>query len=464
LEQTYPGNGFKPHKKDIYNDPDLNIFYYWYPTGNSNSFNSKTKPTLFTQATVITNNVTQTEYEKATYCPSHLNNGGGGGTGGTQSKAMLVYYNNKIDSLASLLALNTDGGNTASVLSAVNTAQPAGAVQLRNMLIQKSPYLSDTVMMASVQKENVLTAAMVRDVLVQNPQSAKLQKIDYALDQRTDTLTAYMRAQIAPGRDTLGALELLRMQQAYYVQIQNLLFNKLYRFYTTDTVVAGVTDSLMMLYTLAGGIYNNYRLAGLYMQRHDTLAADSAMNRIAANYNLQGSRLQEYNNMQTLFAIRKSMLRNNLWLPDSSSTATLTSVADYGTGIPAVYARNMLLRMGAYSYAEPYLTVDTTLLKAEGNNDNNPGMATLFKNSCRLQLFPNPAGSYFTVAYNVPQSTTAVYLQVVDINGKALKTIPLYQTEDEKIIETQPLPSGLYTVSLFADGIKTASKKLMVVK
>ena len=158
------------------------------------------------------------------------------------------------------------------------------------------------------------------------------------------------------------------------------------------------------------------------------------------------------------------MLSDSLWLPDSSYTATLTAIADYGTGMPAVYARNMLLRMGAYSYNEPYLTVDTTQLKAGNNKGNGSSMATLFQNSCHLLLFPNPAGNYFTADYKVSESTTAVYLKISDINGKVLETVSLYQTEDQKIIETRQLSSGIYTVSLFADGVKAKSRKLVVIK
>jgi len=160
----------------------------------------------------------------------------------------------------------------------------------------------------------------------------------------------------------------------------------------------------------------------------------------------------------------KGMLSDSLWLPDSSYTATLTAIADYGTGMPAVYARNMLLRMGAYSYNEPYLTVDTTQLKAGNNKGNGSSMATLFQNSCHLLLFPNPAGNYFTADYKVSESTTAVYLKISDINGKVLETVSLYQTEDQKIIETRQLSSGIYTVSLFADGVKAKSRKLVVIK
>jgi len=60
--------------------------------------------------------------------------------------------------------------------------------------------------------------------------------------------------------------------------------------------------------------------------------------------------------------------------------------------------------------------------------------------------------------------TTVVYLQLHDVNGKPITTVPLYKTEDQKIIETGPLPAGLYTVSLFADGVKAGSRKLMIIK
>jgi len=53
---------------------------------------------------------------------------------------------------------------------------------------------------------------------------------------------------------------------------------------------------------------------------------------------------------------------------------------------------------------------------------------------------------------------------IYNVNGKLLKTVPLYKTEDQKIIDTGQLLPGLYSVSLFADGMKAGSRKLMIVK
>ena len=466
-EGKYPGDGgFKPHKYDLYNS--LNAFYYYYPTGIFNK-DSKTEPSFnyYTLSTVVPEHIIQTEYDKETYCPSHLSNGGGGleTTGGISgNRNLLNVYNGKIDSLKNQLTLVTDGGNTSATLLTVNSAQTSNGVQVRNMLLQKSPYLSDTVIKATVWNETAFTPAMVRDVLVENPQSAKLLSVGYALDQRTDTLTGYMRSQIDAGLDTLGALELLRAQLAFYRQKQTEVLGKLCWLYNTDTTVVNVADSMIMLYNLSGEINYKYRAAMVFLQLNDTLAADSVMSHIALNHNFNTAEQQEYNNMQLLFAIWKNMLSDSLWLPDSSYLSALSNIAGYGTGTPAVYARNMLLRMGAYNYNEPYLTVDTTQLKAGGDKGYEPAIANLLQNSCRLLLFPNPAGNYFTVDYKVAESTSSVYLEIAGINGKILKTVPLYQTEDQKIIETRQLPSGVYTVTLFANGIKAKSSKLIVIK
>nr|NQU92404.1 hypothetical protein [Bacteroidota bacterium] len=62
-----------------------------------------------------------------------------------------------------------DGGDTETLNSEVETSTPPEAVEVYTELMAESPNLSETVVETSIEKEEVLPNAMIRDVMVANP-------------------------------------------------------------------------------------------------------------------------------------------------------------------------------------------------------------------------------------------------------------------------------------------------------
>ncbi|MEI6062585.1 MAG: hypothetical protein WCR72_17920, partial [Bacteroidota bacterium] len=126
-------------------------------------------------------------------CATHLNGGLY-----TSSNKMAQIDNFAAEKENELEAL-VDGGETFEMVSEVVYSYPAQAIEIRDQLFQQSPYLSDTVMKSVVEKENVLNNAMVRDVFVANPQSAKSAELMQKLDERWEPMPDYMKDEIAEG-------------------------------------------------------------------------------------------------------------------------------------------------------------------------------------------------------------------------------------------------------------------------
>ena len=81
-----------------------------------------------------------------------------------------------------------DGGNTESTVSDIENSYPEDALKLRNNLLEKSPNLSDTVMVSAITEEDILPEIMVTQVLTENPQSGKSENVTQALDNRENQL------------------------------------------------------------------------------------------------------------------------------------------------------------------------------------------------------------------------------------------------------------------------------------
>jgi len=150
------------------------------------------------------------------------------------------------DSIQSLL----DGGDTYSLNFDVNTSTTDEAYEIRQQLLDESPYLSDTVMKSAIYKENVLPNAMIRDVLVANPQSAKSPEILEKAVERMDPMPEEMMEEILEGLYIKGNLEILEDKMASHKTAKYQALHKLESYYKHDTLcIQGSRDSLVSFWS-----------------------------------------------------------------------------------------------------------------------------------------------------------------------------------------------------------------------
>lgn len=121
-----------------------------------------------------------------------------------------------IDTTNQVLAELTDGGDTDALIFDISMSDPDDALELSNQLIDNSPYLSDTVMIDAVNKENVLQSAMITDILVANPQSAKSDRVMQEVYNRNNPLTNHQLNMINQGWFIQGAKEKLESKLSVF--------------------------------------------------------------------------------------------------------------------------------------------------------------------------------------------------------------------------------------------------------
>jgi hypothetical protein len=318
-------------------------------------------------------------------------------------------------------------------------------------------------MKSAIYKEDVLPNAMIRDILVANPQSAKSQEVLNAVNDRWNPMPDYMMDEIITGRDSLGNKEVMEGQIHGYSHLRDLAYNTLVSNYLRDTVNVGANDSLVALLGNENKLRAKYNLAFNYFKHGDTTLMGEELNNIPVMFDLSDEELQIHQDYLTYIGILQQLQYDtvNKHYPDSSQIATLFSLADSCHGLPSVYARNMLNHLGLLSCYEPiYFPVPLNSTEA----GKWPFDESKYPKTSSLSLFPNPAGDYFIVEYKIAQSYKQAIIVINDMKGKMINRYRLQGNQNQIIIPTDNLNNGVYLVSMYVDNELKDSKKITILK
>ncbi len=392
-------------------------------------------------------------YSKEASCPSHL----GGSITLSLEMNTLTEETSIIASYQDTLLMIIDGGNTDGLNFDILTSFPDEALSIRQELLDESPYLSDTVMISAIEKEDVLPAAMVRDILAQNPQAPKSNKVLNALDNRQDTLPGYMMDEIMEGLNTYGAKELLEQKLGEHLAKFDKAWNKINLYFKNDTTNVGLaTDSLMVVYEDASTLSAKYTLALMYLDRDDSANAFTVLNNIPAEFNLSIQQSATHEHYQDLFDILWDV-RNDTTGLDSLQIQTLFELSSDFHSVPGLYAANLLIKERLLNYDEPVRITDIAKSAPITEKNNNTVKPTEY-----LVVFPNPAGNYFIVEYELPDPNISGLITISDIHGKKLKNIILKDIQNQIVIPANEFAAGVYFISLFNGNHMIDTQKLTI--
>jgi hypothetical protein len=325
--------------------------------------------------------------------------------------------------------------------------------------MEESPFLSDTVMISAIEKEDVLPGAMIRDVLVQNPQAPKSKKVMDALDQRQDSIPDYMMEEILQGINTYGAKELLEQELGHHIAKRDQAWKNLNQYYKNDTInMEGSIDSLMALREADNRLSARYDLAFLHLSLSDSTNAFGVLDEIPSEFDLSARELSTHNQYLELFYILWDVKNDTTGL-DSLQIQILFDLADSYQTIPGLYASNLLIEERLLNYDEPVYLVDP--VKNIPAKNKIPVTTT---NTHCLSLFPNPAGNYFIAYYYLSEQQYPGILTISDINGRELKSFHLKDKQNQIVIPTEGFSAGVYVIRLFGRNHLIESQKLTFIK
>jgi hypothetical protein len=448
---------FAQHEFDLYNDDDADPFTYFHHD-ETQTLSINVEPDYYSESVSLSQ--TLQVYDSAMSCPSRIDGSGNP----SQEKSNLNEANLQVASIESSLYLLIDGGSTPSLTQEVAYSTPPEALDLTTQLLSESPFLSDTVMKSAIVKEDVLTNAMLRDVLVENPQAAKSSEIMQMIEEKDDPMPEYMRNQIAQGKYTTGEKENLEARRNFYLAEQARAFNNLNRIYQSDPGIIYRLDSLASLFDEMNSLESEYRKAFLQLDKGDTAMAWSIISSIPSTYSLtvqQSNTHQQYEDLLDIL-IELKVQRSSVMTLDSAQIAGLLNISNDNT-TPGIYARNILLTAGYLTYQEPYFFPDN-LKKME----IKPVTAEVAVQAGSIRTFPNPTSSYTIVNFNTGEDETeynpieSVSIVVRDVRGITIKTLTSSQKQDQLVLDVRNFKPGLYFVNLLCQGQRMATTKLIV--
>jgi hypothetical protein len=364
----------------------------------------------------------------------------------------LTAAQEKVDSLILILKSLIDGGSTDNLLTAVNYSTPYQADSIYQDLITPSPYLSDTVVKTSIQKEEVLSNDLIKNIMVANPQSAKNDDLIEELSNRSVPMPDSMLLEILNGKDTVGELEVLKSTLVAWVQARDMYYKSLVDFYLSDTSDSSSGDSLRILLSNTSRLYAKYMLFSYYCDLNNFDGALEVLDSIPTHFHLDIEDQNTYDRLLTLLPLLKGFLNDSCGynMPDSLQILSLNDLASSDYDLPGSLARNILTVCGLINYEEPIVTETSLKFMIQTK-------PVIFSKKSDFTVFPNPCKNYVITKC---LKNIIFTVDLIDESGKKISSFNSGET-NQLIVPFQNLSSGNYFLRINVDGIQKEVKKII---
>jgi len=433
-------------------DPNTTIPIVIYFYHNNSNFLPRLKPTD-NETTNITSKQGSKAYNPNTTCPSNQNI--------NPNITDKLVYESKADSVYNDLNELVDNGNTEQLANEVSQAFPTEALELHDELLQQSPYISDTVLRLAIEKEEVLNNALLKDVLVANPQTAKSFELMEAVDARWNPMPGYMKDEIMEGVNQVSEKEKLEAQEATYRQKADMLFNRVVSNYLFDTANTASPDTAYMLIKQSNKLSHRYLSALMEFENGDTLNSNTILAEIANNYYPDGVLSQEYISQVAYYRLIKN--QGMIKLPVASISnlqAQMFTSLIYSNCIGSAWARNLLLASGNIEFGEKYILPDGLKTGGVPSDKKKPIQSDIF-----FKAYPNPSHGYIIFEYGLKayDKVDNTFINITDNRGINCGQIKVKRNGNQIIYATGDLIPGVYTCTLVTSNSSVANIMLIVI-
>ncbi len=465
------GNTFSPYhaqysntgsmdKLDIKNKVDpIKYFHHIQAIGPNEP---RVEPTLISD-NKVTNVNTNWPYSTTICCPSKLNSGGGN-TDLDELKQQLLVEQFKVDSLTTVLSQLVDGGNTDALNTDILFSTSQQALDLHQELLEKSPYLSDTVMKSALDKETVLPNEMIRDIMVANPQFSQSENVLDKLNERFIPMPENMMDEILANADSLSPKDKVEAELQANILKRQITFNELVRYYQNDTLNPASTDSLLVLLEKEPNVEGQYLRAFEYLSLSNLNLLNLVLEQIPQRFTLNDVQLQQYEDYIAYFSFLVNQNNNNrnyFELNDDEVTQ-LQMLGSEALEPVKTYSRNILEANSKLFNNEIILIPDNTKSVPKTEHIKSGKLS----NERYINIFPNPSRQFIIVDYNAKgaiKEGERLIFTVSTIEGKSIESEIVTKPQDQFMIETASFKPGIYVCSMSIGNRNIGSTKFTII-
>ncbi|MCC6838219.1 MAG: T9SS type A sorting domain-containing protein, partial [Bacteroidia bacterium] len=351
------------------------------------------------------------------------------------------------------LKLRLDEGANGSLINAINSTMSAG--NLKNLLMSKSPYLSDEILIAYFTKNGLPNGHLKEVAIVNSPLTADVKAI-----LTTVSLPPGIRNQINAAQTTNQSKRQKTIDLVKYYQFEiSILKNDMVRNYVNDSTVEIKIDTIISRVKefedidVVSTVKTKEMLADLYIEKQDYVNAEDMIVAIEAEPNKQ--------NLAKLKRVHKNLKQSNQTVYDlPSNLAERQKVEDVATdnnlqGYEA--AINILQDVFNQSYEEPIEELVPALHRYIPMEENS----SIIANEPTVVCFPNPANQSISFLYSLQDETDVASINIYNALGQIVKTITINNTDVRYDVNIIDLPNGLYFYTLIVNSTTIANDKFV---
>lgn len=427
-------------------DIDNNLFirYNEYSQFNNNLLTAEMTPGTY----IIS-------YSSQNNCPTYKKDG--------KVSGLYEQKNTELGGLEYTYHQLIDEGNTPDMLNEIALSWPDDAWDLRDELISRSPYNSESVLIAAAEKE-IMPHAMLLEVLLANPDALTSGHVirvvseelanplpSYMIDllyasRDETTLRTQMQSQLGKLHTSASTLKNLSVAEEFFSDGEN-----------------HEQDSLGVFISKTKTVSSEIARASFLTGNAQFQAAVDVLDSLRINSKLtalEEYEIQKFENLITLLDAAHSGGRTIANLTLSEINQLVNIADDPDSGFAGLKAKNAL----CFHYDICFDEIGAPKSMASGGRKPRKEKSEILEELISSKAFPNPANDYTTITFKLLNAMENTRLFVYNNTGQLIKNLLLGKTyQGAELIDTRHFDSGLYLYEIVQDNEQIFSGKFNVV-